>query len=103
MAFKLEYRDEKLQQNGRRRNSSSNSASGSNNSNLYYRRSGSRKVSSKQKVVDSIHPVSDLISRRKIQPDLFYSQNELQLFLGEFVTSLHEQEESHTTTITPST
>jgi len=101
MDFKLDYRDEILQMNGRR---TSRTNSNSNSNHLYYRKSGSRKVSFKRDVVDSIHPVLDLKSRHAIHSDLFYSQNEMRNFLDEFVTSLQQQSQrtANTTTTTAS-
>jgi hypothetical protein len=101
MDFKLDYRDEILQMNGRR---TSRTSSNSNSNHLYYRKSGSRKVSFKRDVVDSIHPVLDLKSRHAIHSDLFYSQNEMRNFLDEFVTSLQQQSQrtANTTTTTAS-
>ncbi|OEU18994.1 hypothetical protein FRACYDRAFT_237285 [Fragilariopsis cylindrus CCMP1102] len=104
MDFKLEYRDDLLQASGRRTSSTLRRRRGSNNSNtsssLYYKKSGSRKVSFKRDVVDSIHPVLDLKSRQKIHSDLFYSQNEMRTFLDEFVTSLQQDNKQQTTTTT---
>jgi hypothetical protein len=95
MDFKLDYRDEILQMNGRR-----TSRTNSNSNHLYYRKSGSRKVSFKRDVVDSIHPVLDLKSRHAIHSDLFYSQNEMRNFLDEFVTSLQQQSQRTATATT---
>ena len=107
MDFKLEYRDDLLQASGRRTSSTLRRRRGSNNSNtsssLYYKKSGSRKVSFKRDVVDSIHPVLDLKSRQQIHSDLFYSQNEMRTFLDEFVTSLQQDKQQTTTTTTLST
>lgn len=101
MDFKLEYRDDLLQASGRRTSSTLRRRSSNNsNSSLYYRKSGSRKVSFKRDVVDSIHPVLDLKSRQKIHSDLFYSQNEMRTFLDEFVTSLQQDNKQQTTTTT---
>jgi len=102
MDFKLEYRDDLLQASGRRTSSTlrRRSSNNSNSSSLYYRKSGSRKVSFKREVVDSINPVLDLKSRQQIHSDLFYSQNEMRTFLDEFVTSLQQDNKQQTTTTT---
>ena len=103
MDFKLEYRDDLLQASGRRTSSTlrrRSSNSSSNSSSLYYRKSGSRKVSFKRDVVDSIHPVLDLKSRQQIHSDLFYSQNEMRTFLDEFVTSLQQDKQQQITSTT---
>ena len=101
MDFKLEYRDDLLQASGRRTSSTlRRRSSNSSSSSLYYKKSGSRKVSFKRDVVDSIHPVLDLKSRQQIHSDLFYSQNEMRTFLDEFVTSLQQDKQQQTTTTT---
>lgn len=88
MDFKLEYRDDLLQSNGRR--TSRNNNSRNNRHSLYYRKSP-RKVSFKRDVVDSVHPVMDRSQRKSIQNDLFYSEQEMRTFLDEFVVSLQKQ------------
>jgi len=88
MDFKLQYRADILgvaAANGRRRSSSSNESPI-----MYYRKSGSKRVSFKRDVIDSIHPVMDLPSRKKIQHDLFYTEHEMRQFLDEFVVSLQQ-------------
>jgi hypothetical protein len=84
MDFKLEYRDELLQQRQRQQSRSGNKQS------LPYRRSP-RKVSFRREVVESVHPVMDRNQRKQIQSDLFYSEEEMRSFLDEFVASLQKQ------------
>jgi len=91
MDFKLQYRADILgvaAANGGRRRSSSSSSN--NTPIMYYRKSGSKRVSFKRDVIDSIHPVMDLPSRKKIQHDLFYTEHEMRQFLDEFVVSLQQ-------------
>lgn len=83
MDFKLEYRDDLLQE---QQQSSGNRQPRS----LNYRRSP-RKVSFKRDIVDSIHPVMDRDQRKKIQSKLFYTEEEMRTFLDEFVESLQKQ------------
>jgi len=83
MDFKMEYRDDLLQQ---QQQSTGNGQPRS----LNYRRSP-RKVSFKREVVDSVHPVMDRAQRMKIQSKLFYTEEEMRTFLDEFVESLQKQ------------
>lgn len=89
MDFKLEYRDDLLQEH---RQQSRNGCTGKRQQRrgLNYRRSP-RKVSFKREVVDSVHPVMDRDQRKKIQSDLFYTEEEMRTFLDEFVESLKKQ------------
>merc|ERR1712176_502184 len=83
MDFKLEYRDDLLQEQQQ-------STGIRQPRSLNYRRSP-RKVSFKRDVVDSVHPVMDRDQRNEIQSDLFYTEDEMRSFLDEFVESLQNQ------------
>ncbi|VEU43654.1 unnamed protein product [Pseudo-nitzschia multistriata] len=91
MDFKLEYRDQLLQQRDRERNSKGR-ISNQQQQLPCYRRSP-RKVSFKREVVESVHPVMDRSQRKKIQKDLFYTEEEMRTFLDEFVVSLQKQQQ----------
>lgn len=88
MDFKLEYRDDLLQQ--QQRQSIYGDTGNSQQKTLYYRRSP-RKVSFKRDIVDSVHPVMDRNQRKKIKSALFYTEEEMRSFLDEFVESLQKQ------------
>eukprot|EP00536_Pseudo-nitzschia_multiseries_P015235 jgi/Psemu1/217261/e_gw1.843.12.1 len=87
MDFKLEYRDELIQQRHREKDITNNCKSRL----PCYRRSP-RKVSFKREVVESVHPVMDRSQRKEIQKDLFYTEEEMRSFLDEFVISLQKQQ-----------
>jgi len=90
MDFKLQYRADILGANGNRRQSRRSSLGSSEQPPMYYRKSGSQRVSFKREVVASIHPVMDLPARKKIQQDLFYTEQEMRQFLDDFVISLQQ-------------
>mmetsp|Transcript_7831 Transcript_7831/g.19454 ORF Transcript_7831/g.19454 Transcript_7831/m.19454 type:complete len:288 (+) Transcript_7831:110-973(+) len=85
MDFKLEYRDELLQQRQKEKERSCKSQ-------LPCFRRSPRKVSFKREVVESVHPVMDRSQRKEIQKDLFYTEEEMRSFLDEFVVSLQKQQ-----------
>mmetsp|Transcript_22338 Transcript_22338/g.22670 ORF Transcript_22338/g.22670 Transcript_22338/m.22670 type:complete len:313 (-) Transcript_22338:809-1747(-) len=91
MDFKLQYRADILEANhGSRRQARRSSLGSSEQPPMYYRKSGSQRVSFKREVVASIHPVMDLSARKKIQHDLFYTEQEMRQFLDDFVVSLQQ-------------
>jgi len=91
MDFKLQYRADILGANhGNRRQARRSSLGSSEQPPMYYRKSGSQRVSFKREVVASIHPVMDLSARKKIQHDLFYTEQEMRQFLDDFVVSLQQ-------------
>jgi len=92
MDFKLEYRDDLLQEQKQKQELSGETTDYGNQPRRItnYRRSP-RKVSFKREVVASVHPVMDRSQRNKILSDLFYTEEEMRQFLDEFVASLQKQ------------
>lgn len=91
MDFKLEYRDDLLQEQQQKREQDKNSSVGNKQRRITNYRRSPRKVSFKREVVDSVHPVMDRNQRNKILNDLFYTEEEMRTFLDEFVESLQKQ------------
>jgi hypothetical protein len=91
MDFKLEYRDDLLQEQRQKLEQSSKSRAVSQQRRATNYRRSPRKVSFKRDVVDSVHPVMDRDQRNKILSDLFYTEEEMRTFLDEFVASLQKQ------------
>lgn len=61
----------------------------------YYHKRSTRKVGFKFDVVESIHYVMDADERKEMRDELFYTEQEMQDFLDEFVASLQQTHHHH--------